>query len=261
MGQAAEATFDAWMAERPALPPLPRPRLWPGPAGAAILHGAVALILVGWAPDAEPPAVPAMVVEMVEMAEAPAPLALPEPTVAAPPPLTSAEVPPPEPEPEPPPQPEPEIAEAAPLPEPPPPKPAPKAKPRPPAEAPPRPAPQPTAAASGPPAPVAAPGATVAPPVFVPPSSTAAYLRNPKPRYPRAARMRGMEGVVLLSVQVASDGSAGAVAVKASSGFTLLDEAAVEAVRAWRFVPATRGGRPEAAAVDVPIRFSLAGAE
>ncbi|MBL4613453.1 MAG: energy transducer TonB [Magnetovibrio sp.] len=92
---------------------------------------------------------------------------------------------------------------------------------------------------------------------FVPPKSHATYLKNPKPHYPRIALRRGMQGLVLLSVEVSAKGQPVAVLVKKSSGYVLLDKAAKKAVRIWRFAPATRGGLPVSARVDVPIRFSL----
>lgn len=92
---------------------------------------------------------------------------------------------------------------------------------------------------------------------FVPPSSHAAYLRNPKPTYPAIAQQRGMEGMVLVYVEVSARGEPLSVTLKQSSGFVLLDKAALKAVHGWRFAPATRGGQPVAAGVEVPIRFSL----
>lgn len=92
---------------------------------------------------------------------------------------------------------------------------------------------------------------------FVPPMSQAAYLRNPKPSYPTIAQQRGMEGMVLIYVEVSALGEPLSVTLKQSSGFVLLDKAALKAVHGWRFAPATRGGQPVAAGVEVPIRFSL----
>ena len=83
------------------------------------------------------------------------------------------------------------------------------------------------------------------------------YRDNPPPDYPRAARRRGHEGLVMLSVNVGVDGKAQAVEVKETSGFDLLDRAALLAVREWRFDPATRGGAPVEMTVDVPVRFEL----
>jgi protein TonB len=80
---------------------------------------------------------------------------------------------------------------------------------------------------------------------------------NPLPRYPEIARERGWEGVVLLTVGVAADGRAETIAVGRSSGHAVLDQAALEAVRRWRFAPARRAGVPVAGTAAVPIRFRL----
>lgn len=114
------------------------------------------------------------------------------------------------------------------------------------------------------PAPSPAPSSvpSVAPPAeapFVPPDVTAAYRANPPPVYPLIARRRGMEGVVLLRVLVAADGRVAEVEIAQGSGFAVLDQSALEAVRGWRFRPGSRGGRPVEARVEVPIRFSLSG--
>ena len=83
------------------------------------------------------------------------------------------------------------------------------------------------------------------------------YLHASRPAYPVIARMRGYEGMVLLAVQVLTDGSAGEVRIKKSSGYAPLDQSALNAVRAWRFEPARKRNMPLAMTVDIPIRFSL----
>lgn len=85
----------------------------------------------------------------------------------------------------------------------------------------------------------------------------AAYLHNPKPEYPPASRRGSEEGKVLLRVSVGTDGSAQSVEVISSSGFSRLDQAAMAAVRRWRFAPARRGETPVEGNVRVPINFSL----
>jgi protein TonB len=77
------------------------------------------------------------------------------------------------------------------------------------------------------------------------------------PAYPEQARRRGQQGRVLLQVNVSAEGAPVAVTVAQSSGFASLDDAALRAVRQWRFVPATRGGTPEPAVAEVPVRFRL----
>jgi protein TonB len=116
------------------------------------------------------------------------------------------------------------------------------------------PAPGPAAVA---PQPAPAPVVAVAPPPLVPPSFAAAYLRNPAPTYPLMSRRRGERGKVVLRVHVSAEGTASQAEVQASSGHQRLDEAAVQAVLQWRFVPAKRGDQPVAAWVLVPIVFSL----
>ncbi|MGO4781674.1 energy transducer TonB [Lysobacter sp. 2RAB21] len=51
-------------------------------------------------------------------------------------------------------------------------------------------------------------------------------------------------------------GDTGAVDVAETSGSRMLDRAAVNAVRSWRFRPAMRGGWPAADVVMVPITFN-----
>ncbi len=87
--------------------------------------------------------------------------------------------------------------------------------------------------------------------------ATPLYRVNRPPRYPRLARRRGWEGVVLLDVAVSAEGRVGDVSVNRSSGFPVLDDEAVRAVRQWRFEPGRRQGRPAAMQVQVPIRFRL----
>jgi periplasmic protein TonB len=83
------------------------------------------------------------------------------------------------------------------------------------------------------------------------------YRRNPRPAYPRAARQRHQEGVVLLSVQVSDQGLAARVTLRQSSGFPLLDEAALQTVRHWEFEPARINSGAVESEVEVPVRFQL----
>ncbi|MBF0185820.1 MAG: energy transducer TonB [Magnetococcales bacterium] len=90
-----------------------------------------------------------------------------------------------------------------------------------------------------------------------PPSSKAAYLNNPKPFYPPFARRQGVEGVVLLTVEVDTSGLPLSVTVKKGSGHEMLDRAALQAVQQWHFVPAQRAGVAVRAVVEVPVSFQL----
>ena len=90
-----------------------------------------------------------------------------------------------------------------------------------------------------------------------PPKFGVAYMNNPEPVYPSLSRRRGEEGRVLLRVLVSEEGAATQVSLEKTSGWEQLDEAAIEAVRQWRFIPARKGGQNLSAYVLVPIKFSL----
>jgi protein TonB len=83
------------------------------------------------------------------------------------------------------------------------------------------------------------------------------YLKNPRPRYPHIALREGWEGRVILRVQVLPNGKVGAATVQKSAGRSVFDEAALEIVKSWSFVPATQGGKPVAGWVAVPFDFRI----
>lgn len=82
---------------------------------------------------------------------------------------------------------------------------------------------------------------------------------NPSPGYPRLARRRGEEGRVLIRVAIRADGRVERVSIARSSDHKLLDRAALDAVRQWRFRPALRAGRAVTATLTVPVVFRLRG--
>ena len=93
---------------------------------------------------------------------------------------------------------------------------------------------------------------------MTPPRFDADYLRNPAPEYPAFSKRRGEEGRVLLRVKVGQDGVPRAILIHATSGFERLDNAALDTVRRWKFVPARVGDNAVEAWVIVPISFHLA---
>jgi len=92
---------------------------------------------------------------------------------------------------------------------------------------------------------------------FIEADISADYAENPKPNYPSIARGMGWQGKVMLKVQVSDQGLSDAVEVERSSGYEILDESDVEAIKQWRFTPAKRGETPIASSVIVPIIFTL----
>ena len=89
------------------------------------------------------------------------------------------------------------------------------------------------------------------------PSYGAAYLHNPSPPYPPVARRLKLQGTSVVRVFVSPEGQPKNVELDKTSGVRVLDDAAVEAVKRWSFVPARRGSIRIAAWVNVPIRFHL----
>lgn len=83
------------------------------------------------------------------------------------------------------------------------------------------------------------------------------YLQNPAPIYPPLSRRMQEEGKVILRVSVTPQGLAESVEVKTSSGSERLDQAALRAVKQWKFVPARRGDIAVQSWVQVPVQFKL----
>jgi periplasmic protein TonB len=83
------------------------------------------------------------------------------------------------------------------------------------------------------------------------------HFRNRPPPYPESARRKRQEGVVFLFMEVTSEGRVSSVKIHKSSGYPVLDEAALSAARRYRFKPATMGGIPVDSTTIQPIRFDL----
>jgi len=77
------------------------------------------------------------------------------------------------------------------------------------------------------------------------------------PVYPLRCLRMEIEGRVIVRVLVGENGRPQEITLHASSGDSQLDESAMEAVRRWRFEPATRNGIRVRAWVKVPVEFKL----
>ncbi|WP_224249794.1 energy transducer TonB [Hyalangium gracile] len=83
-------------------------------------------------------------------------------------------------------------------------------------------------------------------------------LEQVQPQYPRAARKRGIEGLVLVRVIIGANGRVEPEHTRVIRSVPALDAAAVSAVSQWRFTPALgRQGRPVRVIIEVPVQFSL----
>ncbi len=81
--------------------------------------------------------------------------------------------------------------------------------------------------------------------------------RVPKPKYPRAARMKRQEGTVVFEITVTEKGEPSQIKIVSSSGYERLDKEALAAVSAGSFIPAEKNGRAIASVMALKIRFSL----
>jgi TonB family protein len=79
---------------------------------------------------------------------------------------------------------------------------------------------------------------------------------NIDPEYSEEARQAKYQGTCVLSLVVGPDGRPRDIKVARALGKGL-DEKAIEAVRQWRFVPATKGGQPVAVMINVEVQFRL----
>lgn len=84
-------------------------------------------------------------------------------------------------------------------------------------------------------------------------------LSQVEPVYPAQARQAGREGTVVVRIQILTNGRPGEVSVYRSSGWASLDDAAVEAVQKWRFIPAKDrdSGQAVVCYTTMPVRFRL----
>lgn len=87
------------------------------------------------------------------------------------------------------------------------------------------------------------------------PASPDDRFRNRPPPYPLDAAQLGIQGTVTLMIHVSETGVARGADVVSSSGSASLDQAAIDAVRKWRFHPAIREG--SAVPFDLPFSFNF----
>jgi TonB family protein len=114
----------------------------------------------------------------------------------------------------------------------------------------------------GPPPPADARGGDWEPPRDFVKCPTIAYqgVRAPsriidkKPIYPPTARNAGVGGVVILSVMIDTNGDVAAAKVVRS--IPLLDRAALDAVRGWKFTRTTASGAPVCVVMTVTVDFT-----
>lgn len=82
-------------------------------------------------------------------------------------------------------------------------------------------------------------------------------LFDPYPPYPQIAKMAHVSGTVVLHAIIAENGTIQELQVL--SGPTLLRQAALEAVRQWRYQPTTLNGQAVKVDTTIQVIFDLDG--
>lgn len=88
-----------------------------------------------------------------------------------------------------------------------------------------------------------------------PAAAEGGLLHRVEPEYPEAARQQQIQGLVVLDVHIGRDG--GVQEMKLVSGQRLLADAAIEAVKLWRFSPRRVNGRATEMQTTVTLNFRL----
>ena len=88
-------------------------------------------------------------------------------------------------------------------------------------------------------------------------TTSVGVIRSVHPFYPLIAKKSGWEGTVLVRVTVLQNGRSDQVTVGGSSGYEILDKAAIDAVKKWFFRPAKDRNIPICSVLTIPIKFFL----
>lgn len=83
----------------------------------------------------------------------------------------------------------------------------------------------------------------------------AKLIRKVEPEYPELAKRARVQGVVILQVLVDEQGNV--ADVKIIRGHPLLNQAAVEAVKQWKYSPTLLNGEPVPVVATVTVNFVL----
>ena len=81
-------------------------------------------------------------------------------------------------------------------------------------------------------------------------------LKHVAPAYPEAARLAGLQGVVVIECTISPRGAVANLRVV--RGLPLLEQAALEAVRQWVYTPTLLNGVPVPVVMVVTVEFALA---
>jgi len=88
-------------------------------------------------------------------------------------------------------------------------------------------------------------------------ASSMTRTRYVAPKFPPAASQRGIDGWVDLQFLVNTDGSVGELTIVGAQPVGIFEQAALDAVRHWRYQPLMRDGQPATQRARVRLRFAM----
>jgi TonB family protein len=80
-------------------------------------------------------------------------------------------------------------------------------------------------------------------------------IKDVRPVYPQIAQTAGVQGIVIIEAVIATDGTV--TQARVLRGQALLDQAAIDAVRQWRYTTTMLNGAPVEVIMTVTVNFTL----
>src|SRR5262249_58662689 len=87
--------------------------------------------------------------------------------------------------------------------------------------------------------------------------SSLTRTRYVAPEFPRAAREKGINGWVDVQFVVRTDGTVGDASIVGAQPVGIFEQAALDAVRHWRYRAVLQGGQPVSQHTRVRVRFAM----
>jgi periplasmic protein TonB len=91
---------------------------------------------------------------------------------------------------------------------------------------------------------------------FVKPDTPPVPVRTPPPQYPQSLKREGVAGIVTVAIIVDEKGAVTSAVINKSSN-PEFEAPSLEAVKKWKFKPATKDNQAIASKVIVPLHFTV----
>jgi len=82
-------------------------------------------------------------------------------------------------------------------------------------------------------------------------------IKQVNPQYPEQARQNNWTGLTIIKIIISKSGKVTQCLIQKSSGYRILDQAAIQAIGQWEFTPGKKNGKTVKTAVTVPIVFRI----